>query len=161
MLKLKLRWLPDVKSQLNGKNPDAGKDGGQEKGATEDDIVGWHYRLKGNESTQTQGDSEGQGSLASCSPWGCKDSDMTLPLNNSNNKSHMFIYHHQALFRLPGGSDGKESACNARDHAMRETWFSPWFGKIPWRREWLLTPVFWPVEFHGERSLQATVHGVT
>ena len=60
MLKLKLRWLPDVKSQLNGKNPDAGKDGGQEKGATEDDIVGWHYRLKGNESTQTQGDSEGQ-----------------------------------------------------------------------------------------------------
>ena len=66
-----------MKSQLTGKDPDAGRDGGQEKGATEDDIVGWHYRLKGNEFVQTQVDSEGQGSLACCSPWGCKDLDMT------------------------------------------------------------------------------------
>ena len=84
-------WLSDVKSQLTGKDPDAGKDGGQEKGATEDDIVGWHHRLKGNEFAQTQGDSEGQGSLACCSPWGCKDLDMTLQLNNSNKKSHIHI----------------------------------------------------------------------
>ena len=52
-----------MKSQLTGKDPDAGKNGGQEKGATEDDTIGWHYRLKGNEFVQTQGDSEGQGSL--------------------------------------------------------------------------------------------------
>ena len=45
--------------------------------------------------------------------------------------------------------------------AMWETWvqFNPWVGKIPWRREWLHTPVLWPGEFHGQRSLAATEHG--
>ena len=47
-----------------------------------------------------------------------------------------------------GRSDGKESACNAGDPR-----FNPWIGKIPWRREWLPTPVFLPGEFHGRRSL--------
>ena len=37
--------------------------------------------------------------------------------------------------------------------AMKKTWFDPWVGKIPWRREWLPTPVFLPGEFHGQRSL--------
>ena len=37
--------------------------------------------------------------------------------------------------------------------AMGETWFQSWVGKIPWRREWLPTPIFWPGEFHGQRSL--------
>ena len=60
------------------KDPDAGKDGGQEeKGATEDETVGWHHRLNGHEFEQTHGDSEGQGSLACCSPWGHKESDTT------------------------------------------------------------------------------------
>ena len=36
---------------------------------------------------------------------------------------------------------------------MQETWFDPWFGKIPWRKEWLTMPVFWPGEFHGQRNL--------
>ena len=45
------------------------------------------------------------------------------------------------------GSDGKEPACNARDHE-----FDTWARKIPWRREWLPTPVFLPREFHGQRS---------
>ena len=44
--------------------------------------------------------------------------------------------------------------------AIWETWLDPWVGKIPWRREWLPTPVFLPGEFHGQRSLVATVHGV-
>ena len=44
---------------------------------------------------------------------------------------------------------------------MWETWFDPRVGKIPWRREWLPFPVFLPGEFHGQRSLAATVHGVT
>ena len=64
-----------MKSQLIGEDPDAGKDWGQEKkGVTEDKIVGWHYWLYGKEFEQTPGDSGGQGSLAYCSPWGCKES---------------------------------------------------------------------------------------
>ena len=52
-------------------DPDAGKDRRQEeKGMTEDEIVGWHHRLNEHESEQTLGDSEGQGSLAGYSPWG-------------------------------------------------------------------------------------------
>ena len=71
-------WSPDVKSRLIGKDPDAGKDWRQkEKGETEDEMVGWHHWLNGHEFEQTLGDGEGQGSLACCSPWGCKDSDMT------------------------------------------------------------------------------------
>ena len=72
-----------VKSQLIGRDPDAGKDWAQEeKGATEDEIVAWHHQFKGHEFEQTLGDSEGQGSLACCSPWGHKESDMTERLNN-------------------------------------------------------------------------------
>ena len=49
---------------------------------------------------------------------------------------------------FPGGSEGKEFACNVGIPG-----FGPWVGKIPWRREWLPTPVFLPGEFHGQRSL--------
>ena len=49
----------------------------EDKGATEDEMVGWHHRLSGHEFEQTLGDSEGQGSLACCSPWGHKESDTT------------------------------------------------------------------------------------
>ena len=48
-------------------------------------MVGWHHRLNEHDFEQTLGDSEGQGSLACCSPWGCKESDWTERLNNSNN----------------------------------------------------------------------------
>ena len=76
-------WPPDAKSWLTGRDPDAGKDWQQEvKGVTEDEIVGWHHWLDGHEFEQTQGDSEGQGSLACCSPLGHKESDMTEWLNN-------------------------------------------------------------------------------
>ena len=69
---------PDSKNQLIGKDPDAGKDWGQEeKGATEDEMVGWHHWLNGHEFEQTSGENEGQGSIACCSPWGLKDSDTT------------------------------------------------------------------------------------
>ena len=62
----------------SGKDPDDGKDRGQEeKGMTEDNMVGWHHRLNGHESEQALGDGEGQGGLECCSPWGCKESDMT------------------------------------------------------------------------------------
>ena len=74
-----------MKSQLIGKDLDAGKDQGQEeKGATEDETVGWHHQLNGHEFEQTPGESEGQRSLACCSPWDHKESDMTEGLNNNN-----------------------------------------------------------------------------
>ena len=67
-----------MKSRLIRKDPDAGKDGRQEeKGTTEDEMVGWHHQLNGHEFEQTPGDSEGQGSLVGCSPWGHKESDTT------------------------------------------------------------------------------------
>ena len=67
-------WTPDVKNWLIGKDPDAGKDWKQEeKGTTEDEMVGWHHQLDGHEFEQALGDGEGQGSLVCCSPWGCKE----------------------------------------------------------------------------------------
>ena len=79
-------WPPDVKNRLTGKDPDAGKDWGQEdKGVTEDETVGWHHWLSRNEFEQAQGDSEGQRSLAWYSPWGRKESDATELLNSNNN----------------------------------------------------------------------------
>ena len=51
---------------------------------TEEEMVGWHHQLNGYEFEKTQGDNEGQGSLACCSPWGHKEPDITQPLNNSS-----------------------------------------------------------------------------
>ena len=66
-------WPLDANSQLIGKDPDAGEDGrSEEKGMTEDQMVGQHHRLNG-----TPGDGEGQGSLVCCSPWGCNELDRT------------------------------------------------------------------------------------
>ena len=60
-----------MKRQLTGKDSDAGKDGGQEeKGVTEDEMVGWHHRLNGHELEQASGINEAQGRLACCSLWG-------------------------------------------------------------------------------------------
>ena len=74
----KILWPPDAKRQLNGKDPDTGKDWGQEeKETTEDEMVGWYHQPYGHEFEQTLGDGERQGSLACCSPWGRKESDMT------------------------------------------------------------------------------------
>ena len=71
-------WSPDGKSQLTGKDSDAEKDWGQEeKWVTEDEMVGWHHWLDGHEFEQTAGDSEGQGSLPCCSPWGRKELNTT------------------------------------------------------------------------------------
>ena len=77
-------WLPDSKNWLTGKDPDARKDWRQEeKGITEDKMVGWHHRLVGHEFEQTLGDGEKQGSLMCCSPWGLKESDTTEQLTLS------------------------------------------------------------------------------
>ena len=75
-------WSPDVKNQLTGKDPDAGTDWRQEeKGMTEDEMVGWHHQLDGHEFEQALGVGDGQGSLACCNSWGHKESDTTEQLN--------------------------------------------------------------------------------
>ena len=93
-------WPPDVKSWLTGRGPDAWKDWGQkEKGMTEDEMVGQHHWLNGHESGQAQGDGKRTGSLACCSPWCHKESDMTRRLNRNNSEkflnlilAQIFIY---------------------------------------------------------------------
>ena len=83
-------WPPNEKSQLIGKDPDAGKDWEQkEKGMTEVEVVGWHHWLNGREFEQTLGDGGGQGSLAGCSLagcslWGHKELDTMRDLTNNN-----------------------------------------------------------------------------
>ena len=72
-------WLPDVKNWLIGKDPDDGKDWRQEeKGTTEDEMVGWHHQLNGHEFEQAPRVADGQGRLACCSPWGHKELDTTM-----------------------------------------------------------------------------------
>ena len=75
-------WPPHAKSWLVGKDPGAGKDWGQEeKGMTEDEMAGWHHWLDGREFGWTPGVGDGQGGLACCDWWGCKESITTEWLN--------------------------------------------------------------------------------
>ena len=104
-----LLWPPDVKSHLIRKGPEAGKDWRQEeKGATEDEMVGWLHWFNGHGFEQAPGDGEVQESLACCSPWGHKESDITEQNNNKR---------------------GKEHNCQSRRCKRRE--LDPWVGKIP------------------------------
>ena len=75
-------WPPDVKNWLTGKDPNAGKDWRQEeKGTTEDYMIGWHHQFDGREFEQALGVDDGQGGLACCSSWGRKESDTIEWLN--------------------------------------------------------------------------------
>ena len=75
-------WPPDVNNSLFGKDPDAGLDWRQEeKGMTEDEMIGWHHWLNGYEFKQALGVGDGQGRLACFSPWGLKELDVTERLN--------------------------------------------------------------------------------
>ena len=85
MLKLKLQYFGHLIRRADSfemSQPDAGKDWGQEeKGTTEDEMVGWHHWLDGREFEWTPGVGDGQGGLACCDSWGCKESDTTELLN--------------------------------------------------------------------------------
>ena len=74
-------WPPDEKNWLTGKDPDAGEDWGQEKGVTEDEMVGWHHRLHGHGFGRTPGVGYIQGGLVCCGSWGRNESDTTEWLN--------------------------------------------------------------------------------
>ena len=79
-------WPPNAKSWLVGKDPTSGKDWKQEeKGMSEDKMVGWYHWFNGHEFEQAPGDGEAQGSLVCCSPWGCKVSNTTEQLKNNCN----------------------------------------------------------------------------
>ena len=75
-------WPPDAKSWLIGKDPDSGKDWGQEeRGMTEDEMVGWYHWLDRHGFGWTLGVGDGQGGLVCCGSWGFKELDMTERLN--------------------------------------------------------------------------------
>ena len=76
-------WPPDAKNWFIRKDPDAGKDWRQEKGTTEDEMVGRHHWLNVHEFEQAPGNDERQGSLVCCNPWGHKESDITERLNDN------------------------------------------------------------------------------
>ena len=86
-------WPLNAKSWLTRKDPDAGKNWGQEeKGTTEDEMIGWYHRLNGHKFEQTLEDGKGRRSLASCSPWGHKELDVTQWLSNNNCFCLMFWF---------------------------------------------------------------------
>ena len=83
-------WPPDVKSWLIRKDPDAGKGWRQEeKGMTEDEMVGWNHQLDGHEFEQALGDGEGQRILACCSPRRCRELDTSDRLNKNKKNDHV------------------------------------------------------------------------
>ena len=97
-------WPPGVKSWLIGKDSDAGEGWGQkEKGTAEVVMVGWHHWLNGHEFEEAPGDGEGQGSLACCSPWGHKESDMTERLNNNNLEYIKNVYNNNKTTHFKNG----------------------------------------------------------
>jgi len=104
-------WPPYVKNWLTGKDPDAGKDWEQEEeGMTEDEMVRWHHQLNGHEFEQVLGVGDGQRSLACCSPWGHKESDMTELLNWTDTLFAQWLYWFQRNRTCSGhnlGGEGK------------------------------------------------------
>ena len=103
----------------------------KEKRATEGEMFGWHHQLNGRELGQTPEDSERQGGLVCCSPWGYKGSYMTQWLNTTTR-----------------WLSGKESTCQCR-----RCDFDPWVGKMPCRRKWQSPLVLLPGKSHGQQSL--------
>ena len=91
-------WPPDVNSWLIWKDPDAGKDWGQEEKETpEDEMVGRHHQFNGHEFVQALGVDDGQGSLACCSPWDHKESDMTEQMNWTVSIMLWHLMHHVSI----------------------------------------------------------------
>ena len=91
-------WPSDMKSWLVRKDPDAGKDWRQEeRGTTEDEMVGWHHQLSGHEFKQNLGDTDGQGSLVCCSSWVTKSrtrlSDWTTAIHMWDHTAFVFLLH--------------------------------------------------------------------
>ena len=112
-------WPPHAKSWLIGKDSDAGRDWGQEeKGMTEDEMAGWHHWLDGREFEWALGIGDGQGGLACCNLWGCKESDTTERLNWTELNS-------ASIFLLPSLTIPSILYCSMQTK----------FGNLKWNRE--------------------------
>ena len=136
-----------MKSQLIGKDLDAGKNWRQEKtGITEDDVVAWHHWFNGHEFEQALGDCEGQGSLACCSPWSHKESDMTERLNNKNEKNNKNFLKRKGILNNEMNTDRTWALLRTNDQRpdtvvplvalrkLRNTWSNRQIW--PWSTEW-------------------------
>ena len=99
-------------------------------------MVGWHHQLNRLEFEQAPGVGDGQGSLACCNPWGCKESDTTERLNRTD----IYIY---VLSQW----------LTSKHIHLPTQYFDPCGGKIPWKSKWQPTPIFLPGKSHGQRSL--------
>ena len=106
-------WPPGVNSWLIWKDPDAGKDWRQEeKGTTEDEMVGWHHRLNGHEFEQALGVGDGQGSLACCSPWDRKESDTTERLSRTEHPHQsILLIGSKKSFENANGLNNSHNCC--------------------------------------------------
>ena len=132
-------WPSDAESWLIWKDPDVGKDWGQEeKGTTEDKMVGWYYRHNGHRFGWTLGVGDGQGGLVCCGSWGRKESDMTERLNWTELTPRGF----------PWSSAGKESSCNAGDIGS-----VPRLGRSPGAGHHNPLPYSYLENLYGQRSL--------
>ena len=133
-------WPPHAKSWLIGKDPDAGRDWGQEEeGTTEDEMAGWHHQLDGREFESTPGVGDGQGGLACCNSWGRKESDTTEQLNWTELNWLINIYSH--CFSWQPLARGWE--------AMQETSLA-----CPWRMDifsWRLNVLYLEMEGKDEQ----------
>ena len=102
-------WPPDAKSWLIWKDPDAGKDWGQEeKGTTEDEMVGWHHRLNGHGFEQIPGVGDGQGGLVCCSPWSRDLTEEQQPRNENGPDLNIWRESMPGVSSQGKSADGKE-----------------------------------------------------
>ena len=150
-------WPLDAKSRLIEKDPDAGKDRGlDEKGAVEYEMVVWHHQFNGHESEQTLGDSEGPGSLARCSPWGCRESNMAEWLNSNTGWARAFSNCGMwGLFSSCGARAfhcGGFSCCEAQ--AVGNVGFSSWGPRV------LLPHSMWDLPGVGLKPVSPAFQGV-
>ena len=145
MLKLKLQYFGHLmwRGESLEKTLMLGKTEGRRQ-RWEDEMVGsltqWN-ELEQIPGTWVEQISEGQGRLACCGLWSCKESDMTEWLNWTEQKE----------WGIPGGMSDKEPDCQFRRHKRRG--FNPWVRRSPWRWAWQSTPVIMPGESQEERSL--------
>ena len=132
-------WPPNVKNWLIWKDPDAGKDWRwEEKGTTEDEMVGWYHQLDGHEFEQALGVGDGQGRLVCCSPWGCKELDLTERLNWTEDIRY-----------LMGGMETSSPQCSVFWERMKSR-----LAKFGWRgAKALRLESTEPVPRHGSSSL--------
>ena len=120
-------WSPDMKNWLTGKDHDTGKDWRQEeKGMTEDEMVGWHHWLDGHEFEQAPALGDEQGGLVCCSPWGCKELDMIERLNWTE-------FWLQASYRMLGACGQGSQLGGVWVHPGRKRWrVSGWEQRRLW-----------------------------